>query len=139
MFCSRQRTEGDRSKYEYFEWDVRVSRARCFSPVDSSMSFVEGIGDDVLHVVGLIAFICLVSLAWLSTHVNPVPFVERLFIVEHRRHRPTSKYPGGEGVVSCTTATMEILGDEHEGTNATMSSGLYEQSFSINEQESDVE
>ena len=99
------------------------------------MPFVEGIGDDVLHVLGLIAFICVVSLAWLSTHVNPVPFVERLFVVEHRRHRPTGKYPC---LVSCA-GTMEILGDEHEGTNATMSSGLYEQSFSANEQESDLE
>ena len=51
------------------------------------MSFIEGIGDDFLYLFGFLFFIGIVSLAWLSTHVNYINFPTTLFIIERRTHR----------------------------------------------------
>ncbi|CAF3026343.1 unnamed protein product [Rotaria sp. Silwood2] len=51
------------------------------------MSFIEGIGDDFLYVFGFLLFIGIVSLAWLSTHVNYIHFPTTLFIIERRTRR----------------------------------------------------
>jgi predicted CDP-diglyceride synthetase/phosphatidate cytidylyltransferase len=48
------------------------------------MSFIEGIGDDFLYAFGFLLFIGIVSLAWLSTHVNHIHFPATLFIIERR-------------------------------------------------------
>ncbi len=48
------------------------------------MSFIEGIGDDFLYAFGFLLFIGIVSLAWLSTHVNHIHFPTTLFIIERR-------------------------------------------------------
>lgn len=51
------------------------------------MSFIEGIGDDFLYAFGFLFFIGIVSLAWLSTHVNHIQFPTTLFIIERRTRR----------------------------------------------------
>lgn len=51
------------------------------------MSFIEGIGDDFLYAFGFLLFIGIVSLAWLSTHVNHIHFPTTLFIIERRTRR----------------------------------------------------
>jgi len=51
------------------------------------MSFIEGIGDDFLYVIGFLVFIGIVSLAWFSTHVNQLHFPPTLFIIERRTQR----------------------------------------------------
>ena len=51
------------------------------------MSFIEGIGDDFLYAFGFLLFIGLITLAWLSTHVNNIHFPTTLFIIERRTRR----------------------------------------------------
>lgn len=51
------------------------------------MSLIEGIGDDLLCVLVFLVFIGIVSLAWLSTHVNHIQFPSTLFIIERRTRR----------------------------------------------------
>ncbi|PVD36131.1 hypothetical protein C0Q70_03104 [Pomacea canaliculata] len=52
------------------------------------MSLIEGIGDEVTFGVGLFIFLCLVLLAWLSTHTRDIPFVSVIVIeISQRRHR----------------------------------------------------
>lgn len=51
------------------------------------MSFIEGIGDDLLYAAVFLLFIGIVSLAWLSTHVNHIHFPATLFIIERRTRR----------------------------------------------------
>jgi hypothetical protein len=51
------------------------------------MSFIEGIGDDLLVVFGFLLFIGVVSLAWLSTHVHNIHLPTTLFIIERRTDR----------------------------------------------------
>ncbi|CAF3740348.1 unnamed protein product [Rotaria sp. Silwood1] len=51
------------------------------------MSFIEGIGDDLLYTFCFILFIGTVSLAWLSSHVNNIHLPTTLFIIERRTHR----------------------------------------------------
>ncbi|CAF0774741.1 unnamed protein product [Adineta ricciae] len=48
------------------------------------MSFIEGIGDDLLYAFGFLFFISIVTLAWFSTHVNYIHFPTTLFIIERR-------------------------------------------------------
>lgn len=55
------------------------------------MSLIEGIGDDLLSVFVLLIFIGIVSLAWLSTHVNYFHFPATLFIIERRTRRRNGK------------------------------------------------
>jgi hypothetical protein len=55
------------------------------------MSFIEGIGDDLLYAFGFLLFIGLISLAWLSTHVNHIHFPNTLFIIERRTRRRNGK------------------------------------------------
>lgn len=51
------------------------------------MSLIEGIGDDLLYAFGFLLFIGLISLAWLSTHVNYTHLPATLFIIERRTRR----------------------------------------------------
>ena len=51
------------------------------------MSFIEGIGDDILYVFGFLLFLGMIPLAWLSTHVNNIHLPATLFIIERRTHR----------------------------------------------------
>ncbi len=53
----------------------------------SKMSFIEGIGDDFLYAFAFLFFIGIVSLAWLSTHVNHIQFPTTLFVIERRTRR----------------------------------------------------
>ncbi|CAF3880245.1 unnamed protein product, partial [Rotaria sp. Silwood1] len=55
------------------------------------MSFIEGIGDDLLYTFCFILFIGTVSLAWLSSHVNNIHLPTTLFIIERRTHRRNGK------------------------------------------------
>ena len=56
------------------------------------MSFIEGIGDDFLYAFGFLLFIGIVSLAWLSTHVNHIHFPTTLFIIERRTRRRNGEF-----------------------------------------------
>ena len=51
------------------------------------MSLIEGIGDDFLYVVILLVLVGVISLAWISTNVNQIPFPTTLFIIERRTSR----------------------------------------------------
>jgi hypothetical protein len=51
------------------------------------MSFIEGIGDDLLYAFSFLLFIGIISLAWISTNVNQIHLPSTLFIIERRTHR----------------------------------------------------
>jgi hypothetical protein len=51
------------------------------------MSLIEGIGDDFLYAFIFLLFVGIVSLSWLSTHVNNIHLPSTLFIIERRTHR----------------------------------------------------
>lgn len=51
------------------------------------MSFIEGIGDDLLYAVGFLVFIGIIFLAWLSTHVNHIHLPTTLFVIERQTHQ----------------------------------------------------
>ncbi|CAF0823303.1 unnamed protein product [Didymodactylos carnosus] len=53
---------------------------------------IEGIGDDVIFVVGFLFFGCIILLAWLSTDVSHIHFPTTLFIIERRSRRRNSQH-----------------------------------------------
>ena len=57
-----------------------------FVLIDREMSFIEGIGDDLLYPFSFLLLIGIVFLAWLSTHVDQIPLPTTLFIIERRSH-----------------------------------------------------
>jgi len=88
------------------------------------MSFIEGIGDDFLYVIGFLVFIGIVSLAWFSTHVNQLHFPPTLFIIERRTQRrndneeidQTSSTPSNEQQTVSSPSGNETQ-TEHETDN----------------------
>jgi hypothetical protein len=56
------------------------------------MSFIEGIGDDLLYTFGFLLFIGTVSLAWLSTYVSHIHFPTTVFIIERRIQRENGNF-----------------------------------------------
>lgn len=51
------------------------------------MSFIEGIGDDLLYAFGFLVLIGIICLAWLSTHVNNIHLPTTLLVIERRTRR----------------------------------------------------
>ncbi|XP_076436959.1 uncharacterized protein LOC143276371 [Babylonia areolata] len=60
------------------------------------MPVVEGVGDEVLLVVGLFLLVCIVLLAWFSTHTRDIPFVS-VIVVELSQRRLRSGTGNGDG------------------------------------------
>ncbi|CAF1028994.1 unnamed protein product [Rotaria sordida] len=86
------------------------------------MSFIEGIGDDLLHAFCFILFIGIVSFAWLSSHVNYIHLPTTLFIIERRIHRRNEEQQleinnsvssTNEPIISSSSSVNETL-IEHE-------------------------
>jgi hypothetical protein len=48
------------------------------------MSFIEGIGDDILYAFSFLLFLGIISLAWLSTRVNQIDLPSAFFVIERR-------------------------------------------------------
>jgi len=85
------------------------------------MSFIEGIGDDLLYAFGFLVFIGVVTLAWFSTHVNHIHFPTTLFVIERRtRRRNGNIYLS----ISMKIILYLILEDESERASSTPPSRL---------------
>ncbi|CAF2040968.1 unnamed protein product [Rotaria magnacalcarata] len=48
------------------------------------MSFIEGVGDDLLYAFSFLGFLGIIILAWFSSHVNNIHLPATLFIIERR-------------------------------------------------------
>lgn len=88
--------------------------ALCISCRSTSMSFIEGIGDDLLYAVAFLVFIGIVTLAWCSTHVNSIHFPTALFIIERRSRRRNGTFPVAKHyyVSSSNRCSSDILEEE---------------------------
>ncbi|KAK7487445.1 hypothetical protein BaRGS_00021286 [Batillaria attramentaria] len=55
------------------------------------MSLIEGVGDEVTVGFGILLLMCLVLLAWFSTHTRDIPFVSIIVVELSQRRRLSSR------------------------------------------------
>ena len=109
------------------------------------MSFIEGIGDDFLYALIFLIFLGIVSVSWLSTHVNNIHSSPTLFVIERRNHRRNGKSIPNY-MMWPTSVWLKFLGEESETISPTSSPNLNEQSPTalstneiLTEHDSDIE
>ncbi|KAL8599816.1 hypothetical protein ACOMHN_027623 [Nucella lapillus] len=73
------------------------------------MPLMEGVGDEVLVVVGVFVVLCVGLLAWLSTHTRDIPFVS-VIVVELSQRRQRATNAGGDTTTTATTTAGEERG-----------------------------
>lgn len=64
------------------------------------MSFIEGIGDDLLNLIGFLSFMGLVFLAWLSTSVNQIPIPRTFFHPEQQQQQVYRRNGSSHSILS---------------------------------------
>ncbi len=96
------------------------------------MSFIEGIGDDLLYAIGFLLFIGIIFLSWLSTHVNHIHLPTTLFVIERRTYRRNVNI----SIRKRQKLLIYFFFIEEESERV---SPINEQSPSLTEHESDIE
>jgi len=104
---------------------------RLFLFIYRKMSFIEGIGDDLLYAIGFLLFIGIIFLSWLSTHVNHIHLPTTLFVIERRTYRRN-----GNISIRINGKLIYFFFIEEESERV---SSINEQSSSLIEHESDIE
>lgn len=81
------------------------------------MPLIEGIGDEVTVGCGLLFLLCLVLLAWFSTHTRDIPFVSIIVVELSQRRHLASRNRGRtneEQASASDTASTEALASESD-------------------------
>ena len=87
------------------------------------MSLIEGVGDEVTVGTSLFMLLCLVLLAWFSTHTRDIPFVSIIVVeLSQRRNRNrnhSESAAGGEEEAS----SGQVESDSENGTVSSVTEG----------------
>lgn len=98
------------------------------------MPLIEGIGDEVTIGIGVFILICLVLLAWVSTHTRDIPFVSIIVVeLSQRRSLIRRSHPVPSSEDSSLNQTSS--GDPSFVGNADPEGGVHESGDSSSTQE----